>query len=500
MGSSKVNTFKYRHSWAFIGVKGQQAFTEESSDKDPVGTGAILGYAKQVKHYKKVTKITGGSKIEVHSAGYKHGNYARVLVNEKEVFPNSKARRGINIVALDFTNHKVVYTGSYDTYGDAGASARLVADFKDTTKIPEYCIIVAGVKDEASNKLSKEVKGLFKDLGSKQISSLKFREGWSFIGVKGVQKSSEKKGNQVGTAMIIGYGKVTQKEVRKQIKVKHEKVKGGSRIEVQSAGFKHGNFATINVAGKMLVTREKSRRGLNVVALDPFKHEVIGNNSYDTYGDAKASKRFVRDFKRLPTGAVIVIGVRDEASKRLSGEARDVIKALGSQEIANLGFRQGFAFIGVKGQVKFLEKRGDSVGTGAILSYATVEKKKEVRHKVDGGSSIEVVSAGWKDGNIAKIMLNGEQILTRRNSSSKVAMKGATMSSNYRKGDKNKAAALALDSDQKSYFHTKCGADEWWSAQFGDKYLVTEVKIQNRFQGHESSLRRLQNAEVTIEG
>lgn len=68
--------------------------------------------------------------------------------------------------------------------------------------------------------------------------------------------------------------------------------------------------------------------------------------------------------------------------------------------------RQAFAFIGVKGQVKFLEKRGDAVGTGAILSYATVEKKRERRAKVDGGSSIEVVSSGSKEGNLAKIIIN----------------------------------------------------------------------------------------------
>lgn len=403
----------------------------------------------------------------------------RVLVNEKEIFANSQAKRGVNVVALDFETHKVVFKGSYDTYGDGGASARLVKDFKE--KLPKYCIVVAGVKDEASRRLSKEAKALFRELGSKSINSLRFREGWAFIGVKGVRKSAEKKGYKVGTAMIIGYGKITQKEVRKEIKVKHEKVKGGSRIEVQSAGFKNGNFVTINVAGKMLVSRKSGRRGLNVVALDPFKHEVIGNVSYDTYGDAKAAKRFVKDFKKLPAGAVVVIGVRDEASKRLSGEAKDVIKAMGSKEIVNLGFRQGFAFIGVKGQVKFLEKRGGAVGTGAILSYATVEKKKETRAKVDGGSSIEVVSAGYKDGNLGKIMINGQQVLTTRNQSSKISMKGATMSSNYRKGDKNQAAALALDRNGKSYFHTKCGADEWWSAQFGDKYLVTEVRIQNRF-------------------
>lgn len=173
MGSSHVAKLGHRHSWVFIGVKGQEQFTEETAADDPVGTGAILGYAKVVKKYKKVTKITGGSKIEVHSAGMTHGNYAKVLINEKEVFTNAEAKRGINLVALDFTNHKVVFKATYDTYGDSAASGRLLADFKD--KLPEYCIVVAGVKDEASNKLSKEAKALFRSLGSKQISNLKFR-------------------------------------------------------------------------------------------------------------------------------------------------------------------------------------------------------------------------------------------------------------------------------------------------------------------------------------
>jgi hypothetical protein len=71
------------------------------------------------------------------------------------------------------------------------------------------------------------------------------------------------------------------------------------------------------------------------------------------------------------------------------------------------------------------------------LSYAVVERKRETRQKVEGGSSIEVVSAGYTDGNIAKIMLNGKQILTAKVPESKAPMKGATMSSNYRKGDKD---------------------------------------------------------------
>lgn len=230
MGSQQIDALGYRHSWAFIGVKGQEVYTEERSESEPIGTGAILGYAKKVKHYKKETKITGGSKIEAHSAGFEHGNSARILVNEKEVLTNKDAGRGINIVALDFETHKVVFTGKYDTYGDAGASARLISDFKE--KLPQFCIVVAAVKDEASNKLDKAVKGLFQELGSKQIKSLKFREGWSFVGVKGVKKSAEKRGHTADAALIIGYGKISRKEVRKETVTKVDAVKGGSRIEV----------------------------------------------------------------------------------------------------------------------------------------------------------------------------------------------------------------------------------------------------------------------------
>jgi outer membrane protein assembly factor BamA len=75
------------------------------------------------------------------------------------------------------------------------------------------------------------------------------------------------------------------------------------------------------------------------------------------------------------------------------------------------------------------------------MSYAVVTKTTTKSTKVDGGSKIEVVSAGYKTGNIAKIMLNGNQVLTTRNSSGKVTMKEATMSSDYRKGDLNAHAA-----------------------------------------------------------
>jgi len=88
----------------------------------------------------------------------------------------------------------------------------------------------------------------------------------------------------------------------------------------------------------MLVSQKTGKRGINMVALDPFKHELLANNNYDTYGDAKAASRFVKDFRKLPKSSVIAIAVKDEATNRLSGQAKEVLKSLGSQEIDNLKF------------------------------------------------------------------------------------------------------------------------------------------------------------------
>jgi hypothetical protein len=190
--------------------------------------------------------------------------------------------------------------------------------------LPKYCIVAAAVKDEASNKLSKDVKKMFAELGSKNIKNLGFREGWAFIGVRGLKKSAEKRGKATETSMVIGYGKITKKEVKKTVRTKVEPVKGGSRIEVQSASSKHGNYVHINIQGTIIVDEKKSEGndGLNVVALEPFKHEMLLNTSYNTSKDEKASKKFVKDFKKLPKASILVIGCKGDCSKKLSGEAR----------------------------------------------------------------------------------------------------------------------------------------------------------------------------------
>ena len=125
---------------------------------------------------------------------------------------------------------------------------------------------------------------------------------------------------------------------------------------------------------------------------------------------------------------------------------------------------------------------------------------------VDGGSAISIISGGLGEGNMGKVIVNDKQIMTINHNQQKVPMKDADISSNYRKGDKKAEAFKAIDKEVgegaggAGYFHTKGGADEWWSAQFGGNYMVTSVRIRNRVGGGEDTYRRLSKAEVTVEG
>jgi hypothetical protein len=52
-------------------------------------------------------------------------------------------------------------------------------------------------------------------MGSKESKHLGFRDAWAFIGIKGMQKTSEKRGEKVGANLILGYGKIVKRTVKK---------------------------------------------------------------------------------------------------------------------------------------------------------------------------------------------------------------------------------------------------------------------------------------------
>lgn len=178
----------------------------ENNGDVTVEFGTVLGFTKVVKKAKKVQKVTGGSKIQALSQGYKNGNKARIVVNDVDVI--EKVGRGINVVALAGQNHEVIFSKSYDTFADAAASQRLISD---EAGLPVGTVIVAVVKDEGSKKLSQAAKDVFINMGAKKISGLGFRQGWLFLGMKGSKQHLEKTGGSVDAGMILGYSRVTKR-------------------------------------------------------------------------------------------------------------------------------------------------------------------------------------------------------------------------------------------------------------------------------------------------
>jgi hypothetical protein len=71
-------------------------------------------------------------------------------------------------------------------------------------EIPDGAVMIVAVRDEASRKLTGALKAAFTKLGSKEINSLRFREGWIFVAAKGGEVYGEKRGKSVRDTFTIG--------------------------------------------------------------------------------------------------------------------------------------------------------------------------------------------------------------------------------------------------------------------------------------------------------
>lgn len=301
---------------------------------------------------------------------------------------DANGSRGLNVVALHSRDHSTLMAKSYDTYADPNASDELLKDLKGVRR---GSILLVSVRDEASHNLSSDVKDYFKKLGSRQIGALAFRQSWSFIGIKGQAGSLEKLGVDKETKtnkleVDLGYAK------RRSVTRTKKEIAAGSSIEVFSAGTKAGaanSYAEIRVNGQDLVGKKSAKRGLNVVVLNGPDHKIILNQAYNLYTKKKNdSARFVKDFKSIPAGSVVIAAVKDDASQNMSPAVRKIFVGMGSQAAKRLAFGNGWGFLGIKGMKKSGEDTGVTVEFATVLSYTKTVKKRTVVEKVTGGSKI----------------------------------------------------------------------------------------------------------------
>lgn len=92
-------------------------------------------------------------------------------------------------------------------------------------------------------------------------------------------------------------------------------------------------------------------RGYNVAAINLSTGNLLtAVRNFDTWGSSTADDEMKEFLDSLPNGTLIMIAVADEASSQTGEELKVTLEGLGSTQIRNYNFRDGFGLIAVKGE------------------------------------------------------------------------------------------------------------------------------------------------------
>ena len=146
--------------------------------------------------------------MQAHSAGLHGAMPAKIMINDEavEMVKNENGHyRGLHVALVDPNNGKVEVTKCFDTHKSS-------EEFEDfiSKPIPVGHIVVATCRDEVSKNLSDKGRNWFKSLGSKEISNLQFRTGFSFIGVSGSTIANERIGTEVANESEVQVSQIFQ--------------------------------------------------------------------------------------------------------------------------------------------------------------------------------------------------------------------------------------------------------------------------------------------------
>ncbi|KAF9304628.1 hypothetical protein BGZ74_001014 [Mortierella antarctica] len=119
--------------------------------------------------------------VKVQSGGYHSGSFSKILINESTI---SVSSRGINVVVIDPVQCVLIETVSFDTHISEDESddlARLV-DW-----LQPGMIVICSAKDDCYEHLTPAARLALKQLGSKRVDELRYRDSWCLIGEKGIE-------------------------------------------------------------------------------------------------------------------------------------------------------------------------------------------------------------------------------------------------------------------------------------------------------------------------
>jgi hypothetical protein len=115
----------------------------------------------------------------VFSGGFTTGDRASVLVNMVE---QARDLRGYNVVALEPATGQVLWSDAFDTHASEAESRRLA---EALGRVRTGTVVVAAVKDEASQSLSGDAVAALRSVGAGQDLRRRYRASHLLVGVKG---------------------------------------------------------------------------------------------------------------------------------------------------------------------------------------------------------------------------------------------------------------------------------------------------------------------------
>ncbi|KAJ6250348.1 hypothetical protein M0813_16112 [Anaeramoeba flamelloides] len=116
-------------------------------------------------------------------------------------------------------------------------------------------------------------------------------------------------------------------------------------FSLHSAGFVCGNYSNIFING---VDYSFSKRGFNIVLFDPLSKCITYRACFDTWGSRNDVSHLVEFIKWIPIGTIVLISIKDEATKTMTTEAVSCLETLGASDF-DVPYRGGYVLIGRKG-------------------------------------------------------------------------------------------------------------------------------------------------------
>ncbi|CAJ1440497.1 unnamed protein product, partial [Effrenium voratum] len=418
-GATLIESLSYRGSYALIGVKGGAALAEQAFvDGGPIATATAIyevdlaAIAASTSNHSVTTSITVAYNsaptttpqdtilnITVTSTGRSNGNRAIFMLDGSELAVLD--RRGLNVATL-------TSAGLFDTFQNfdtfASGSDDLVSFLQG---LEDGTVVLIGARDDASNNISSAAQAAVRSCGATLIESLSYRGSYALIGIKGGAALAEQAfldGGPVAVATAIyaiylsqtaststtstlpttttvpfctmltcppGFvqigGNGTTLRGADVSTCCSEAEEGMAEVGVRSAGFSDGNEATFVANGREIF--RAPQRGLTLVTLRPDATRLDAE-TFDTMAtDSEALAAFVGS---LANGTLVLVGASDEASLNLTASAKAALRTLGARLIEGLGFRAGYALVGVKGASALAEDLSP-MGAGYAVAFASIQ-------------------------------------------------------------------------------------------------------------------------------